>query len=276
MIRIRLSPLAAALFLAVVPAAAQTLPGAFTIPPGEYEYRWMVRVHPDNTVERTPIRGSLRLQPDGRFVHGREREGIAWSRSSGGYSPDGNLLYITSMTDPGAMTSVTDTFVVRHPGDRLFLWQNLHEEGKVEYELAPVGAPAERAAAPGVIPGLYGYVAEVLYYEAGSAGLPLARRAYATSFPAASTRGVWMQLQIEYPTALTGAEYPVTCRIRDAAGQVVNEGTSSIRVTPGSGARYFIHGWGADTPGGLPSGSYRVSCSIGGEEMLIQGAFQVT
>lgn len=275
MIRIRPAPLAAALLLAAVPAAAQTLPGAFSIPPGEYEYRWAVRVHPDNRVERTPVRGSLRLQPDGRFVHSRASEGVAWSRSSGGYNPGGNLLYVTTMTDPGALSAATDTFVVRHPGNRLFLWQNLHEDGKVEYELAPVGAPAERAPAAGLIPGLYGYVAEVLYYEAGSANPPLRERAYATVFPAATTRGVWLQLQIEYPTALAGGDYPVICRIRDAGDRVVNEGASSIRVTPGSGARYFTHGWIADAPGGLPVGSYRVTCSIGGEEMLVQGAFQV-
>lgn len=275
MTRIPLAHLAAALSLAAGPAAAQTLPDAFTIPAGEYEYRWAVRVHPDDTVERTPARGSLRLHADGRFVDSRAAEGVAWSRSSGSFDPGGNLLYVTRMTDPGALSTATDTFVVRHPGDRLFLWQNLHDEGKVEYELAPVGAPVERTLAPGVIPGLYGYVAEVLYYEGGSVNPPLRERAYATTFPAATTRGVWLQLQIEYPTALAGAEYPVTCRIRDAGGQVVNEGTSSIRVTPGSGARYFTHGWVADAPGQIPPGSYRVACSVGGEEMLIQGTFDV-
>jgi hypothetical protein len=119
MIPIRHAVLTAALALAAVPSAAQTLPGAFTTPVGEFEYRWQVRVHPDGRVERTP---------------------------AGGY-------------------------------------------------------------------------------------LPVAQ---------------------------------------------MHEHTSAVRVTRGSGARYFTFSWGRETPGLIPPDTYRVHCDIAGEEMPLEGTFQVT
>jgi hypothetical protein len=278
MMRIPIRPavVAAALALAAVPAAAQTLPGAFTTPVGEFEYRWQVRVYPDGRVERTPAGGYLRLHENGRYAHSRQEEGTAWSRSSGTFSQGGNLLYVTTLEDPASMASHTDTFVVRHPGDRLYLWRNLHDEGFVEYELAPPGAPAERTPGPGLIPGLYGYVAEMRYYEGGAGTLPYAQRAFATAFPSATTRYVWVQLQIEYPTALDAGEYPVTCRILGGTGAVMHEHTSAVRVTRGSGARYFTYGWGREAPGLIPPDTYRVHCDVAGEKMPLEGTFQVT
>lgn len=276
MIRIRPTLLAAALALAAAPAATQTLPWAFTTPVGEFEYRWQVRVHPDGTVERTPVGGYLRLHDNGRYAHSREQEGMAWSNSSGTFHAGGNVLYISTLQDPGSMSMHTDTFVVRHPGDRLYLWRNLHDEGAVEYELAPSGAPAERTPAPGLIPELYGYVAEMLYYEAGPANTPYAQRAFATVFSSATTRYVWVQLQIEYPVALNPGEYPVACRILNGAGAVVNETTRAMNVTTGSAARYVTFAWGDAAPGTIPPDTYRVHCDIAGEEMPLQGTFQVT
>lgn len=273
---IRRALLALILSLAAAPAAAQTLPGAFSTPPGEFEYRWRVHARPDGTVERTPARGFLRLRPDGRFAHERRAEGLAWSRQSGSFSPGGNFLYIDNMPSPGdAATVATDTFVVRHPGDRLFLWQNLHGEGSVEYELAPAGAPVGRAPAPGLIPGLYGYVAEILYFEAGTVAPRRSERQYATTFPAAATRAVWVQLQVEYPVATAATQLDVACRIRDAAGQVVNESRLPLPVARGSAARFHMFGWGGDVPGVIPAGTYRVGCAIDGAEMM-EGSFQVT
>lgn len=276
MIRLRPAFLAAALALAAGPAAAQTLPGAFTTPVGEFEYRSAVRVYPDRTVERTPVSGYLRLHENGRYAHSREQEGLAWSRSSGSFEQGGNLLYISTMVDPSAMSMQTDTFVVRHPGDRLYLWRNLHDEGSVEYELAPRGAPAERTPEPGLIPGLYGYVAEMLYYEAGATNPRYADRSFATVFPSATTRYVWVQLQIEYPTALEAGEYPVTCRILNGAGTVMHENRAAVNVAVASSARYFTYGWGGGEPGLIPPDTYRVHCDIAGEEMPLQGTFQVT
>lgn len=267
--------LALMLSLAAAPAAAQTLPGAFTTPVGEYEYRWRVHARPDGTVERTPARGFLRLHADGRFAHQRRAEGLSWSRESGNFNPGGNFLYISRMLQAGQATMATDTFIVRHPGDRLFLWQNLHGEGGVEYELAPAGAPVERTPAPGLIPGLYGYVAEILYFEAGSAAPRRSERRFTTTFPAAETRTIWAQLQVEYPVAMAATELDVACSIHDGAGQVVHESRLPLPVARGSAARYHTFGWGGDTPGTVPPGTYRVACAIDGAEMM-EGTFQVT
>jgi hypothetical protein len=275
MIRIRPALLLFATVLSA-PAAAQTLPWAFTIPTGEYEYRWETRVRADGSVERTAVGGYLRLHENGRFAHRRDREGLSWSHSSGSFNPGGNMLYISSLTDPGTTSMQTDTFIVRHPGDRLFLWQNLHNGERVEYELALEGAPAGRTPAPGVVPELYGYVAEMLYYESGAQSPPLGQRSYATSFASAGTRYVWVQLQVEYPVSMQAAQYEVACRIRDGQGQVVHESTVPMQVTRGSAARYPVLGWGGATPGLVPPGTYRVGCSIGGEAMLLEGTFQVT
>jgi hypothetical protein len=273
---LRRTLLALTFSLAAAPAAAQTLPGAFSTPPGEYEYRWRVHARPDGTVQRTPARGFLRLNPDGRFAHERRAEGLAWSRQSGGFDKGGNFLYISTMASPGDVTTAaTDTFVVRHPGDRLFLWQNLHGEGSVEYELAPAGAPAARTPAPGLIPGLYGYVAEILYFEAGTVAPRRSERRFATTFPAASTRTVWVQLQVEYPIAMQAAELDVNCRIRDAGGRVMTESRQPLPVARGSAARFHTFGWGGDAAGAIPAGTYRVGCVIDGAEMM-EGTFQVT
>lgn len=261
--------------LVSTPAAAQTLSWAFTIPTGEYEYRWETRVRADGTVERTPVGGYLRLHENGRFAHSREREGLSWARSTGSFRASGNILHIATVVDPRAMTMRTDTFVVRHPGDRLFLWQNLEDGERVEYELARKGAPAARTPAPGVVPELYGYVAEMLYYESGADVPPRSQRRFATTFASAGTRYVRVQLQVEYPIAMQDAQYEVVCRIRDAQDQVVHENTMTLQVARGSGARYPTFGWGAETPGQVPPGTYRVNCTIGGEAMM-EGTFQVT
>jgi hypothetical protein len=258
-------------------AAAQTLPGAFSIPAGQYEYRWRTLVRPDGTVERTPVRGYLRLHPNQRFVHQRETPGLTWSSQSGRYRADSNLLYINNL-EPGADATAmrTDTFVVRHPGDRLFLWQNLHGAGKLEYELAPAGAPAQRTPAPDLIPSLYGQVVEIRYFEHGAGTAPpRAQRRFTDTFPAATTRWVWAQLQVEWPTAPAAGEVGIECSMHDSAGTELDRVRWRMEYRAGSTSAYQVYGLGGDGGGFFHADTYRVSCAIDGVQMM-EGIFRVT
>ncbi|WP_420125038.1 hypothetical protein [Longimicrobium sp.] len=262
-------------------AAAQTLSGAFTIPTGNYEYRWRTLVRPDGTIERTAIRGYLRLHANGRFAHQRQTPGLEWSHQSGAFNARGNMLYINNVDGSGgdvvsAMTLQRDTFIVRHPGDRLFLWQNLHGEGKLEYELAPVGAPVQRAPAPDLIPSLYGHVVEIRYFEHGTdTAPPRAQRRFATSFPAATSRWIWAQLQVEWPTAPAAGEVTVECAMHDSAGTEIDRVSWTMPYRAGSTSAYQVYGLGSNGGGFFHADTYRVNCAIDGVQMM-EGTFQVT
>ncbi|HEX5872731.1 MAG TPA: hypothetical protein VFY65_20010 [Longimicrobium sp.] len=257
-------------------AAAQTLPGAFAIPTGNYEYRWRTLVRPDGTIERTPVRGYLRLHANGRFAHQRQAPGLDWSHQSGRFTATGNMLYINNVDVADATALQVDTFVVRHPGDRLFLWRNLHGAGKLEYELASAGAPAERAQAPDLIPSLYGHVVEIRYFEHGSdTAPPRAQRRFAASFPAATTRWVWAQLQVEWPTAPAAGEVTVECSMHDSAGTELDRSRWTMPYRAGSTSAYQVYGLGSNGGGFFHADTYRVSCAIDGVKMM-EGSFQVT
>lgn len=275
MTRIRPTLFAAALCLAAVPAAAQILPGVDDIPLGSYEYRWQTVVGPDTVIRRTPARGYLRLHENGRYAHSLEQEGTLFSHQTGGFAADGNHLYI-SKVDPGETFMTRDTLIVRHAGDRLFLWKNLHDEGWMEYELAREGAPAERPVVPGVVPGPYAYLAELRYFEAGNVAPPRPERRFATRFASDSTRYLWVQLKLEYPILLEPHAFQLDCRFRDDAGQEVYRWEYTADAPASHVQRYVWFGWGADAPGTVPPGTYRVGCTVDGVEMLLEGSFQVT
>ncbi len=275
MIRIRPTLLALAGLLCAAPAAAQTFPGAFTIPTGSYEYRWLVRVNADSSVERTPASGYLRLHENGRFAHSRDAEGKLFSRQGGGFDADGNLLFISNPPAPGRLSMPTDTFVVRPIGGRLYLWQDLHENGWQEYELAPRGGPGGRPDVPGVVPDVYAFVAEILYFEDAGQPVPRAQRRFATRFASASTRYLYVQLQLAFPILQQPHDFRLDCRVRDAAGQEVHRREYTSSGQPGDVYRYIWFGWGADEPGSVPPGTYRVGCTVDGVEMM-QGSVQVT
>ncbi|HEU4881398.1 MAG TPA: hypothetical protein VFT45_04105, partial [Longimicrobium sp.] len=135
--------LAAALACAAaVDAAAQPSGGAYEVPMGEWEYRWLTRRDAGGAVRREPASGYLRLYRTGQHAHLRDAGGTRM-QSAGTYGMEGHLLYLPHVDmDSGRM--VRDTFAVRRIGDRMLLWQQRGEE-TLEYTLAAPGAPAEPA-----------------------------------------------------------------------------------------------------------------------------------
>jgi hypothetical protein len=259
---IRILPLAAALVLAAVPAAAQPVAGAFEVPVGRWEYRWVTRADGRGNVTHEPATGSLDLRPNGTHTHVRNAEGERMS-TTGAYRVQGALLYLPHVNmDNGRMAQ--DTFAARHIGDRLYLFAQ-HGEATLEYTLAPPGAPAEPEVVPGLISSIGGFMQSVLFFESDGGVMPRAQRRYATEFDADSARYINVQIDMSHPITLEDRSLPVSCPFLDENGDVAVtlEWTTEIkRGNASSGASTGI----GSLDGGWPRGTYTVRCTVDGVE----------
>jgi hypothetical protein len=259
---LRCLALAAAVLAGATNAAAQPVAGAYEVPVGNWEYRWLTLRDSAGNVRRVPATGYLNLLADGQHAHLRAADGTTL-QTVGRYGTAGHLLYLphTDMDAGGRMA--VDTFAVRHIGDRVFLWQE-HGGQTLEYTLAPPGAPAEPAVVPGLIPSIHGFVQSVTFFESDGGLMPRAQRRYATEFRADSTRYMNVQIDLSHPIALADGTLFVDCifehvELRDSFalewdGQVRRGNASSGLST----------GMGTADPGTWRPGTYRVRCTVDG------------
>ncbi|WP_420125037.1 hypothetical protein [Longimicrobium sp.] len=243
-------------------AAAQPAAGAYEVPMGNWEYRWLTRRDADGNVRREAATGHLRLVAGGLHDHLRTAEG-ATLQSMGSYRTEGHLLLLprTDMDNRGRMA--VDTFAVRHIGDRIFLWREGGGE-TMEYTLAPPGAPAEPAVVPGIIPGIHAFVQSVTFFESDGGPMPRPQRRYATAFRVDSTRYVNVQIDLSHPIALADGTLPVACNFVN-----VELGASFLLEWPaevrrGNASSGLSTGFGTADPGHWRPGTYRVACTVNG------------
>lgn len=248
--------------LSAADAAAQPVAGAFEVPMGDWEYRWVTRADGAGNVQRTPATGYLRLHDNGRHEHQRAAEGTTL-QTFGRYAAEGYTLYLphTDM-DNGGRTAV-DTFAVRHIGDRMFLFQQ-HGEATLEYTLAPPGAPAEPDTVPGLIVPIHAFVQSVAFFESDGGPMPRPQRRYATEFRADSVRYMNVEINLSHPITLEDGTLFVDCTFRHAES---GEGFAlewDGQVRRGNASSGLSTGMGRAEPGVWRPGTYRVSCTVDG------------
>jgi hypothetical protein len=258
---LRCLALAAAVLARATDAAAQPAAGAFEVPLGEWEYRWITRSDSAG-VRREPATGYLRLYANGMHGHLRTAEGTTL-RTLGEYRTEGHLLYLphTDMDHGGRM--VVDTFAVRHIGDRMFLFRE-RSAGSEEYTLAPPGAPAEPAVVPGLIPSIHGFVQSVSFFESDGGPMPRPQRRYATEFRADSVRYMNVQIDLSHPITLADGTLPVACTFEhvELGASYVLEWPGQVRR--GNASSGLSTGMGTEEPGAWRPGTYRVRCTVDG------------
>lgn len=258
---LRCLALAAALACAAALDAAAQPGGAYEVPRGEWEYRWLTRRDAEGNVRREPATGYLRLNPNGQHAHLRDAGGTRM-QTTGSYAVQGNILYLPHVDmDDGRMAR--DTFAVRRIGDRVLLWQQLGGE-TLEYTLAAPGAPAEPAIVPGVVTSVQGWVQSLLFFESDGGVMLRADRRYTTDFRSDSTRYINVQLDLSHALALEDREVAVACTfmIPEQDARSTFEWTSSVRR--GNASSGISTGWGSLTPGVWPRGTYQVLCTVDG------------
>ncbi len=263
MIRIRrlLLALLAAFAAAATDASAQLAGGAYEVPMGSWEYRWLTRVDAQGNVTREPVRGFLRLQANGQHSHQRDASGTMMT-SVGGYGVAGHLLYLPHPDmDSGRM--VGDTFAVRRIGDRVLLWQQMGAE-TWEYTLAAPGAPVEPDVVTGVVASVQGWVQSLLFFESDGGVMPRPERRYTTEFRTDSTRYINVQLDLSHALALRDQPVDVACTFTntDLGASATMEWSSTVRR--GHASSGISTGWGDVTPGSWRPGTYRVLCTVDG------------
>lgn len=257
---LRCLALAAALALAATDAAAQP-GGAFEVPLGEWEYRWLTRRDAEGNVRREPATGYLRLRPDGQHAHLRNAGGTRM-QTTGSYAIAGNTLYLPQVDmDNGRMAR--DTFSVRRIGDRVLLWQQRGGE-TLEYTLAAPGAPVEPAVLPGVVTSVQGWVQSLLFFESDGGVMPRPNRRYTTEFRSDSTRYINVQLDLSHALALEDRELAVACTfmIPERDARTTFEWVSPVRR--GNASSGISTGWGTLEGGVWPPGAYQVLCTVDG------------
>jgi hypothetical protein len=250
--------------LSAMDAAAQPVAGAYQVPLGEWEYRWVTRSDGAGNVHREPATGHLNLYDTGRHEHVRTAEGTSFS-TFGRYAIEGYTLYLphTDMDNGGRMA--VDTFAVRHIGDRMFLFQQ-HGAETLEYTLAPPGAPAEPAVVPGLVPAVHGFVQSIAFFESDGGLMPRPQRRYATEFQADSVRYMNVEINLSHPILLEDGTLFVDCTF-----QHVESGESFAlewdgQVRRGNASSGLSTGMGTAEPGVWPPGTYRVRCTVDGAE----------
>lgn len=248
--------------LGAADAAAQPVAGAFEVPPGNWEYRWLTRSDGAGNVRREPATGYLRLDDGGWHEQQRIAEGTTLL-TTGLYRVEGHLLSLprTDMDHGGRMA--VDTFAVRHIGDRIFLWQQ-QGEATLEYTLAPPGAPAEPAVVPGLIPSLHAFVQSVTFFESDGGPMPRPQRRHATEFRVDSTRYVNVQIDLSHPITLADGTLPVACNFRNVEldASFLLEWPGQVRR--GKASTGLSTGFGTADPGHWRPGTYRVACTVDG------------
>jgi hypothetical protein len=257
---LRFLALAAALAFAATDAAAQT-GGAFEVPLGEWEYRWLTRRDSQGAVHRAPATGHLRLHPNGRHAHLRDAGGTRM-QSVGAYAVEGRVLYLPHV-EMGTGRMVRDTFVVRRIGDRVLLWQEQGGE-TLEYTLAAPGAPVEPAIVPGVVTSVQGWIQLLTFFESDGGAVPRAERRYVTEFRNDSTRYINVQMDLSHTMLLEDRELAVACTFMhtELGARATFEFASPARR--GNSSTGISTGWGAAEPGTWRPGTYQVLCTVDG------------
>jgi hypothetical protein len=258
---VRCLALAAALAFSATDAAAQPSGGAYEVPMGSWEYRWLTRVDAQGNVTREPARGYLRMQASGRHSHQRDAAGTRMT-TVGPYGVEGHLLYLPH-TDMDSGRMVRDTFAVRRIGDRVLLWQQVDGE-TWEYTLAAPDAPVEPAVVPGVVTSVQGWVQSLLFFESDGGAVPRAERRYATEFRADSTRYLNVQLDLAHALSLRDQPVSVACTFTntDLGAGATMEWTTTVRR--GNASSGISTGWGDIVPGSWRPGTYQVLCTVDG------------
>jgi hypothetical protein len=243
-------------------AAAQPVAGAFEVPLGEWEYRWVTRSDGAGNVRREPATGYLRLRDTGRHEHQRTAEGTTM-QTFGRYTIEGFMLYLphTDMDNGGRMA--VDTFAVRRIGDRLFLFQQ-HGAATLEYTLVPPGAPEEPAVVPGLIPSLHAFVQSVVFFESDGGLMPRPRRRYATEFRVDSVRYMNVEINLSHPITLADGTLPVVCTFENVELGASYDLEWPGQVRRGNASSGLSTGVGAADPGAWRPGTYRVRCTVDG------------
>lgn len=254
---------AAALACAATDAAAQPA-GAYEVPVGNWEYRWITHADGAGNVRREPATGHLRLEANGWHDQSRTADGTT-ILSVGQYRTEGHLLYLprTDMDNGGRMA--VDTFGVRRIGDRVFLWQQRGAE-TLEYTLAAPGAPAEPAAVPGLIPNIHAFVQSVTFFESDGGPMPRPQRRYATEFRADSVRYMNVQIDLSHPIALADGTLFVDCIFQHGESGEAFALEWDGRVRRGNASSGLSTGMGRADPGAWRPGTYRVRCTVEGVE----------
>jgi hypothetical protein len=248
--------------LAGAEAAAQPAAGAYEVPTGAWEYRWLTRADAAGNGRREPATGHLDLRPNGWAVHVRRADGTT-TQTTGQYRTEGHMLYLphTDMDNGGRMA--LDTFAVRRIGDRVFLWQQDGAE-TLEYTLAAPGTPAEPAVVPGLIPSIHAFVQSVTFFESDGGPMPRPQRRHATEFRVDSTRYMNVQIDLSHPITLADGTLPVACTFGhvELGASYVLEWPGQVRG--GKASTGLSTGMGTAEPGNWRPGTYRVRCTVDG------------
>lgn len=245
---------------AALDAAAQT-GGAFEVPLGEWEYRWLTRRDTQGVVHREPATGYLRLNPNGQHAHLRDAGGTRM-QSAGSYAVEGQVLYLPHV-EMGTGRMVRDTFVVRRIGDRMLLWQGQGGE-TLEYTLAAPGAPVEPAIVPGVVTSVQGWIQLLTFFESDGGVVPRADRRYTTEFRADSTRYVNVQMDLSHAMALDDRELAVACTFMVPGLGLRSTFEFATPVRRGNSSTGISTGWGSLDERIWPPGTYQVLCTVEG------------
>ncbi len=131
------------------------------------------------------------------------------------------------------------------------------------------------ARADGVdIPSLNAQVTAMRFYEGGDPGPTTAQRSYATTFDAATTRSIWVELSLSFPQPGRQLETPVACTYFRADGTVLGQPRWNISIQPAWTTSWSWGSVGWATPGRWNPGAYRVECRADGR-VVVQNSFLI-
>ena len=123
------------------------------------------------------------------------------------------------------------------------------------------------------IPSIKGVVTGLRFYEGTTAGVVVADRKYFKTFKSGSTRRVYLELGLDYPTAASASSFTVDCSYDFPDGRsfpVQIKGS----VSAGWTGSYHVVNLGWDAPGNWKVGAYEVGCRFEGR-LIAKGGFTI-
>ncbi len=126
------------------------------------------------------------------------------------------------------------------------------------------------------IPSLNAKVTKLRFYEADSDSLPYKQRDYRTEFQKSSTRFMWWELTLEYPTKSPKTYFNVSAIYYKSDGGILKQWTArDFYIDPALTSVAYTYGWGWSEPGNWPVGTYRADFFIK-DQKVASGSFSIT
>jgi hypothetical protein len=120
-------------------------------------------------------------------------------------------------------------------------------------------------------PDLHGVITNLAFFESPVSG-SVARpdRKYTATFSNASTRGVFLELGLDYPKVTTPSQFAVECSYQYPDDRKFNVSLSG-KTDVGWTGSWISGGMGFEQPGNWVAGSYHVECRYQGRVIAVAG-----